>query len=93
MNAHPNPSTYAFSSEFTISSHRIPSLIHLDQLKGHLALLHAFAELRLQVDKASDTKTWNSAYVPKDKEKRWRWFVAMAVERWAIHQLESSTKA
>lgn len=79
--SHPAPPAYAFPNKFTISSHRTPSLINLSQVKGHLALLQAFAELRLQVDNTSDPKEWDLTYVPKDKERLWGWFVGMTVER------------
>ncbi|KAG5636121.1 hypothetical protein H0H81_009053 [Sphagnurus paluster] len=55
------------------------SLVAIQEVKGHLSLLHAFAELRSQVD------TYSAEYavplMPEDKDRRWAWFVGHAVQR------------
>ncbi|KAG6830419.1 hypothetical protein H0H87_008167 [Tephrocybe sp. NHM501043] len=50
------------------------------QLKGHLALLRAFAQLRTKID-GLKVEAWKSdRYIPDKPNKRWVWFVGFAVE-------------
>ena len=51
--------------------------MNISQIKGHLALLHAFAELKKQVEGLEDF----IPQMPADLKIRWAWFVALAVER------------
>ena len=45
------PPTYTAPTQFNIGVRRTSeSLVNIYQLKGHLALLHAFAELKKQVE-------------------------------------------
>ncbi|PPQ72246.1 hypothetical protein CVT24_002346 [Panaeolus cyanescens] len=79
------PATSASSStaafHFTIGTKRTTgALVQLQEIKSHLALLHAFHELRTEVE--SDNHPLRGHGVPEDKEKRWGWVVALAVERW-----------
>jgi hypothetical protein len=52
-------------------------LVTIPQVKGHLALLHAFSKLK------QDVAEWTEdiPHMPADAEKRWAWFVNMSVER------------
>ena len=51
--------------------------MNISQLKGHLVLLHAFAELKRQVEGLQE----RIPEMPADLERRWAWFIALAVER------------
>ncbi|KII94204.1 hypothetical protein PLICRDRAFT_419726 [Plicaturopsis crispa FD-325 SS-3] len=75
------PPTYTFPKTFKIgSSTTTGPLVQPDQLKGHLGLLHAFYSLRCQVEEGSDPRLpeWSTKV---DPERRWAWFVGLAVER------------
>lgn len=48
------------------------------QLKAHLALLHEFSELKQQIVQG---RASNSLLTQKDPERRWAWFVGLAIER------------
>jgi hypothetical protein len=71
----PAPPQYTFPETFNIGTKRTPPLVDSAQLKGHLALLHSFALLRSQIDELSGN------VVLEDKDRRWAWFVSLAVER------------
>jgi hypothetical protein len=51
--------------------------VTLAQIKGHLALLNAFAELKRAVLASQDP----ISQMPAGAEKRWAWFVNLATER------------
>ncbi|KAK0447632.1 hypothetical protein EV421DRAFT_1706368 [Armillaria borealis] len=53
-------------------------LVTISQLKGHLCLLKHFASLKERVE-GMDRSKYRDA--PEDKERRWSWFVGLAVER------------
>ncbi|KAK0190289.1 hypothetical protein F5146DRAFT_1043593 [Armillaria mellea] len=53
-------------------------LVTISQLKGHLCLLKLFASLKERVE-GLDRSKYRDA--PEDKERRWSWFVGLAVER------------
>lgn len=73
---------YEFPQKFSIGTHTIEGpLVTVSQVKGHLALLHAFAELRLRVEGMDPDKSM-IPQMPKDKERRWGWYVGLAVERY-----------
>ena len=69
------PPQYTFPESFNIGTRQTPPLVDSAQLKGHLALLHSFALLRSQIDGLS------ASVVLEDKDRRWAWFVSLAVER------------
>ena len=75
----PPPPTYTVPTRFTIGQSLTDGpLVSVPEIKAHLALLHAFAELKDSVDAVKRPIVVN---VPQDKEKRWAWFVGCAVER------------
>ena len=77
------PPSYTFPTSFTIGGTRTDSLlVNIPQVQGHLALLHAFAQLRTEIEVSEVSLTGTIPDMPTDKEKRWAWFVALAVERY-----------
>ncbi|KAI6101714.1 hypothetical protein EV401DRAFT_1876405 [Pisolithus croceorrhizus] len=72
-----------------VRNHRTQTKVHLvtpSQLKGHLALLHAFHELKKKVQEGVDDR-FPEYTQTLGGERRWTWFVALAVERferWCI---------
>lgn len=71
---------YSPPSQFTIGAHRTQEpLVGIPEIKGHLALLNAFHELKMSVESPSFVAVGNG--IPGDKDKRWGWFVGLAVER------------
>ncbi|KZV73874.1 hypothetical protein PENSPDRAFT_251450 [Peniophora sp. CONT] len=85
------PPAYQPPTTFLIGTHKLDSsLVQIKDLKLHLALLHAFAELRTQVENQTGDA---AAYFPQEAqqlspERRWTWFVHLAVERferWTRH--------
>jgi hypothetical protein len=77
----PEPPQYTLPETFTIGRHSTGHLVRPDQLKAHLKLLAAFNDLKQRVV-ASESLTTG---LEKDSEKRWVWFVNLAVER-SVHQ-------
>jgi hypothetical protein len=72
------PPTYTAPTQFNIGTLRTPEpLVSISQVKGHLALLHAFAELKKHVEGLQEP----IPQMPADLERRWAWFIALAVER------------
>ncbi|KAG2141382.1 uncharacterized protein EDB93DRAFT_1089431 [Suillus bovinus] len=71
------PPQYTLPTTFRIGQHITRHLICPDQLKAHLQLLAAFSHLKQRVV-ASESLT---AGLELDSEKRWVWFVNLAVER------------
>ena len=75
----PSP-TYTVPTQFEIGGSRTNSpLVRIPEIKGHLALLRMFAELRNEV---AELGSDSAPYIPVEGEKRWSWFVALAVERY-----------
>ncbi|KAJ7778735.1 hypothetical protein DFH07DRAFT_730681 [Mycena maculata] len=73
------PPAYSAPTAFTIgASGPTKPFVSVPQVKDHLALLHAFAELKLKVAEMTDPGV---AHFPADNERRWSWFVGLAVER------------
>ncbi|KAJ7084822.1 hypothetical protein B0H15DRAFT_847725 [Mycena belliarum] len=73
------PPAYSVPTRFQVGAGRSTKpFVNVPQTKDHLALLHAFAKLKLEVEGKSDM---GIAYLPPDKERRWGWFVGHAVER------------
>ena len=73
------PPTYTTPTQFSIGSQLTPEpLVNISQNKSHLALLHAFAEFKKEVE---GLKEGTIPQMPADLERRWAWFVALAVQR------------
>ena len=73
------PPTYTAPTQFSIGSQLTPEpLVSVSQIKAHLALLHAFAEFKKEVE---GLKQGTIPQMPADLERRWAWFVALAVQR------------
>lgn len=73
------PPTYKPPTQFNIGLLRTSKpLVNLSQVKNHLALLHAFTELKKQVEGLEEAAV---PHMPMDLEGRWAWFVSLAVER------------
>jgi hypothetical protein len=73
------PPTYTAPTQFSIGSRLTPEpLVNISQIKAHLALLHAFAALKKEVEGLQEGTI---PQMPADLERRWAWFVALAVER------------
>ncbi|KAJ7494422.1 hypothetical protein B0H11DRAFT_1717508 [Mycena galericulata] len=76
------PPAYSAPTTFTVGSKGATKpFISAPQVKDHLALLHAFAELKLKVAEMSDPGV---PHFPLDIDRRWSWFVGLAVERFEI---------
>jgi hypothetical protein len=71
----PPPPEYTFPVSFNVGRGRTPPFVDSAQLRGHLSLLHSFAMLRSQIDEVSGD------LLLEDKDRRWTWFVSLAVER------------
>ena len=69
------PPPYTFPTTFLVGKKRTEPFVTKEQLKGHLALLREFASLRSQID------VLDAGTMLENKEKRWAWFVGLAVER------------
>ncbi|CAL1714266.1 unnamed protein product [Somion occarium] len=78
----PSPS-YPGPSSYKIGEKMLPSpLVTIDQLKAHLTLLGAFKSLRTTVQTQSAEELILPPVVERmDVNKRWTWFVGLAVER------------
>ncbi|KAF8076953.1 hypothetical protein FPV67DRAFT_1473294 [Lyophyllum atratum] len=74
---------HAASTTFPIGSQTTEPLVFVSEVRGHLALLHAFATLRWQVDAYDITAQWAVPFVPQDTDMKWAWFVGLAVERFS----------
>jgi hypothetical protein len=73
------PPTYTAPTQFSIGSQITPEpLVNISQIKAHLALLHAFAKLKKEVEGLQEGTI---PQMPADLERRWAWFVALAVHR------------
>ncbi|KAG1799566.1 uncharacterized protein BJ212DRAFT_1401921 [Suillus subaureus] len=86
----PESPQYTLPETFNIGRRSTQHLVRPDQLKAHLQLLAAFSHLKQQVV-ASESLV---AGLESDSEKRWVWFVNMAVERferwcWTIKQYDT----
>ncbi|KAF8185116.1 hypothetical protein BJ912DRAFT_1060663 [Pholiota molesta] len=72
------PPTYTPPTNFKIGIRTTAEpLVSIQQIKGHLALLNAFSELRNSIEGAEISVP----RVANDKEGKWAWFVGLAVER------------
>ena len=76
------PPTYTAPTQFSIGSQLTTEpLVKITQIKAHLALLHAFAELKKKVEGLGLRQKWTIPQMPEDCERRWPWFVGLAVQR------------
>ena len=72
------PPSYTFPTRFEIGgTYTQGILVDIPAIKGHLAMLDAFSNLKKEVEETAVP----IVDMPYDKEKRWAWFVALAVER------------
>ncbi|RXW20046.1 hypothetical protein EST38_g5818 [Candolleomyces aberdarensis] len=72
---------YNFPTRFKVGQVFTDGLfVDIEQIKGHLALLNAFSNLKTQVEGLN----LNIKNMPEDREKRWAWFVELAVERFDV---------
>ena len=97
---HPRPRPrYTAPKQFSIGTQLTPEpLVKISQIKAHLVLLHAFAELKNEVEglqeleegtilgpqlemSADHERSWASPQMPVDLERKWPWFVGLAVQR------------
>ncbi|KAF7304485.1 hypothetical protein HMN09_00850800 [Mycena chlorophos] len=78
----PAPPADSPLATFYVGGKETQPFVTVDQLKDHLALLQAFAELRARVQNTS-AKDLGIDYFPPEteKERRWSVFVGFAVER------------
>jgi hypothetical protein len=77
----PEPPEYTLPATFTIGRRSTFHLVRPDQLRAHLQLLAAFNHLKERII-ASECLI---AGLETDSEKRWVWFVNLAVER-SVHR-------
>ncbi|KAF8191589.1 hypothetical protein K438DRAFT_1591187 [Mycena galopus ATCC 62051] len=88
---------YAFPDAFPICGHpRTKPFVRASQIKDHLALLNAFAELKVFVTRhltsalpfflssVEEMTNVGVPYLPLNDERRWTCFVGMAVERFEL---------
>ncbi|KAF7304498.1 hypothetical protein HMN09_00852200 [Mycena chlorophos] len=67
---------------FRVGGKEAKPFVTVPQLKDHLALLNAFAQLRARVERTSAADLGIPYFPPEtDKERRWSLFVGFAVER------------
>ncbi|KAI9461336.1 hypothetical protein HD554DRAFT_2028306 [Boletus coccyginus] len=79
-NAQASAPRYTLPDTFDIGHRSVGLLIHPHQLRGHLSMLHAFHNLRVIVE-SDDVTQFPVDVCAMDPEKRWSWFVNIAVER------------
>ncbi|KAG6915916.1 hypothetical protein DXG01_009286 [Tephrocybe rancida] len=79
------PPSYDFPQTFAIGAGRTKApLITSNQVKNHLGLLYAFATLKTRVEGINAERNEEIPFLPQDPERRWAWFVALAVERFSV---------
>ncbi|KAF8885821.1 hypothetical protein BD779DRAFT_1646525, partial [Infundibulicybe gibba] len=73
---------YVFPETFRIGTSTIRGpVVRVPQLKGHLALLKAFKDLQIQIGNLDPATARKLSHCPNDRERRWMWFIGLAVER------------
>lgn len=75
------PPAYTFPTTFSIGAKKTDGpLVTVEQLKGHLALLRLFHNLREEIAAGKDGRlpAWT---MELEDDRRWGWFVALAAER------------
>ncbi|CAL1714258.1 unnamed protein product [Somion occarium] len=77
------PPSYSAPKSYKIGSRTLGSpLVDINQLKAHLALLHAFKLLRADIQSKSAEELELPAVVDRlGENERWAWFVGLALER------------
>ncbi|TFK33261.1 hypothetical protein BDQ12DRAFT_738863 [Crucibulum laeve] len=65
------------------SAHGSP-LVGISQLKMHLALLNSFSAMKATIGDLGGADKISIPDMPEDQERRWAWFVGLAVERFDI---------
>ncbi|KAF8076930.1 hypothetical protein FPV67DRAFT_1407179 [Lyophyllum atratum] len=79
------PPGYTFPQRFDVGQKQIPGpLVNSAQIKGHLALLHAFTALRAKIEDFDGSSQPAVPFMPRTRDERWVWFVGFAVERFRI---------
>lgn len=77
----PPDSHLTSTTKFKIGTATTPGpLVSVSELKGHIALLHAFSELKKTVE-ASDINPFLKTPSQSLHDAKWTWFVGIAVER------------
>ncbi|KAG6917558.1 hypothetical protein DXG01_002027 [Tephrocybe rancida] len=87
INEPPPPKYYALPPTFSIGRKHTSHLVKMAEIKGHLALLHAFTRLRSQIRKLRwlPSGSGNAIdHMPFDQDARWVWYVSLAVERFTV---------
>ncbi|KAF8438942.1 hypothetical protein L210DRAFT_2235973 [Boletus edulis BED1] len=74
------PPRYTLPETFNIGRRNVDLFIQPQQLKGHLSMLHAFHSLRVTIE-SNDEPRFPRNIREMEPEKRWGWFVSIAVER------------
>ncbi|KAJ6570975.1 hypothetical protein DFH09DRAFT_1362572 [Mycena vulgaris] len=75
------PPAYTFPTSFPLGGrYTTTPLVDVRQLKDHLVLLRAFTKLKTKVE-ALANRDAGIPHMPSDKERRWAWFLGLAVER------------
>lgn len=82
--AQASPPRYSLPETFTIGHRNVDLLIQPQQLRGHLSMLHAFHNLRVTVE-SDDVSRFPTDVRAMEPEKRWGWFVNIAVERFVLN--------
>jgi hypothetical protein len=75
------PPSYQAPTLYTIVGRKTSPLLSPIQLKGHLALLKGFAELKEKVEALENPTKDPFPFLPAEPERKWSWFVGLAVER------------
>ena len=78
----PGPPAYEPPTSYQIGQNTLTeSLVNVEHIKIHLALLGAFAELKEEVK--GSNRRFPVDVEASDSEQRWEWFISLAVERYA----------
>ncbi|KAI0311521.1 hypothetical protein OF83DRAFT_1150577 [Amylostereum chailletii] len=79
--APPEPPAYQPPTSYRIGPYTLTTpLVSVQHMQTHLALLRAFSDLRAAVQEGTDPR-FPYAVRGLEGERRWTWFVALAVER------------
>ncbi|KAH0835046.1 hypothetical protein J3R83DRAFT_10783 [Lanmaoa asiatica] len=78
--AQASPPQYTLPETFTIGHRSVGLLVQPQQLKGHLSMLRAFHNLRVIVE-SDNVPRFPTDVRAMEPERRWGWFVNIAVER------------
>lgn len=81
-NENVDPPAYTQSKSYPVGGQNADLFVSERQLKAHLKLLGAFWELKQQVVEGRFGVSNTKLLEQKDPERRWAWFVGLAVERY-----------